>query len=206
MRRRRFRPSYSFPAEGIVGFAVIALAVYGLVSWGVTLERMTQLAVVGGGLLVVLLFVAAWFTTRDYFRKLAVQTTLEDVDAMSGPEFETYIVALLKEVGYTQVTATPQQGDFGVDALFHHQGQKYAAQLKRYKKPVGIEALYQATGGQRYYQADHAAVITNAYLTPAAQEFANKTGIYVVDRDKLGEWIRFVQEQSVKERRQVDRH
>lgn len=204
MRRRRFRPTYTSPQSLL--FSILALGCL-IIYFGfdqVSVESKLLWGVVGV-MFIILLGVGALgisLVLKNYRYQVSVGKKLEEVDLMSGPEFEAYIAYLLKALGYEKIKPTGKQGDFGVDILFSYQGQQYAAQLKRYRHTVGVDALYQAVGGQQYYQADHAALITTAHLTSAAAQFADKTGIFVVDRKKLGEWIEFVhreRQQTVEE-------
>lgn len=197
-RRRRFRPAYKSPLSLVFGLLALAAIGFYLVFGQLTFYQQVLAVIAGGGVLLLggLGAFGFYYGWKEYQYRQAVGTKLTEVDLMTGREFEEYVAHLLKALGYKDIRITAQQGDFGVDVIFAHQGKTYAAQLKRYRKLVGIEALYQAVGGQQYYHTDHAAVITNAYLTPAAREFANQTGIFVVNRDKLGEWIEFVQEQQ----------
>ncbi len=80
---------------------------------------------------------------------------------------------------------TPDGNDFGIDITYQDNGVKYAVQVKWYRGKVGVSAVYQATGGMKYYGCDKAVVVTNSFFTAKAKELAKKTGIILVDREVL---------------------
>jgi restriction system protein len=128
-----------------------------------------------------------WRSTKDRQNFLALK--LHEVDKMSGFAFEKYVAELLTTFGYQNVQKTPHFSDHGADLLFEYHGQRFAAQLKRYRGYVGVEALYQAAGGRDYYKADRVAVITNSYFSEAAKKHAKESNYWLVDRDGLKAWI-----------------
>jgi restriction system protein len=139
------------------------------------------------GLAGIVLVVAAVYYRRQA-RKWRL-FKLADIDQMGGIEFEHYLVKLLRALKYQQVSVTQGQGDFGVDILYQKDGLKYAAQVKRKRGLVGVDALYQAVGGRDFYHADVAVVITNSQFSPAAYKFARQSKVELVDRSKLAEWV-----------------
>jgi restriction system protein len=147
--------------------------------------------------------IAWWQWSRARQRQRALQ--LVDIDRMDGHVFEHYVADLLRWQGYTQVSVTPQNNDFGVDILFTDPTElnsittkptTYAAQVKRYRGFVGVEALYQASGGRDYYGCDRAAVITNSRFSIQAHQLAKKTGLLLIDRTTLADWIHGYSQQS----------
>ena len=114
---------------------------------------------------------------------------LADIDQMPGLEFEHYLAKLLTALGYDRVEVTQGSGDFGVDLLFKKDGIRYAAQVKRKKGYVGVDALYQAVGGRDFYRADQAMVITNSYFSHAAKKFADQSNVELIDREELATMI-----------------
>lgn len=135
-----------------------------------------------------------WRWSQSRRRKKALQ--LADIDEMNGIAFEHYVADLLRSQGYTDVRVTPDQNDFGADILFADGETTYAAQVKRYRGFVGVEALYQAAGGRDYYGRQRAAVITNSRFSTQALELASKTGMLLVDRQLLTDWIVAFQDQK----------
>jgi restriction system protein len=56
-----------------------------------------------------------WFTL---LRRNQLRTAgLDQVDTMSGVEFERYVAAVLQGLGYTAIEYTKTTGDFGVDRI-----------------------------------------------------------------------------------------
>ena len=113
----------------------------------------------------------------------------EKFDYMSGKDFEQYCAQLLHEVGFSDVTVTPASGDFGVDILGKYNDVLYAFQCKRYSSNVGVDAVYQISGGMKYYHANVGIVLTNQYYTEQAQQLASEIGVVLWDRDFLYDLI-----------------
>lgn len=114
---------------------------------------------------------------------------LIDIDVMDGLAFEKYLAEILRSRGFTNVLVTVAQGDFGADIIGTKDGIKYAIQAKRWQWQVGVEAIYQCLGGKEYYGCDACIVITNSTFTEQARTLAKKSKTYLIDRDKLAEWI-----------------
>jgi restriction system protein len=159
---------------------------------------------VGLGVLVIGAVLFLWWQhNQQQARRRALQ--LADIDRMDGITFEHYVADLLRSQGYTQVSVTPSKNDFGADVLFSDPSElnpdtsqpvTYAAQVKRHRGFVGVEALYQAAGGRDYYQRQRAAVITNSRFSTQALELAAKTKMLLVDRATLTDWIVAFQKQK----------
>lgn len=110
-------------------------------------------------------------------------------DYMSGNDFEYYCAELLKKSGFMKVYVTSASGDYGADILAEQHGIKYAIQCKCYSSDIGIDAVYQISGGMKYYEANIGCVLTNRYFTRQARELADKIGIILWDRDFLNELV-----------------
>lgn len=110
-------------------------------------------------------------------------------DYMSGNDFEYYCAELLKKSGFIKVHVTSASGDYGADILAEQHGIKYAIQCKCYSSDIGIDAVYQISGGMKYYEANVGCVLTNRYFTRQARELADKIGIILWDRDFLNELV-----------------
>lgn len=108
-----------------------------------------------------------------------------DVQNMSGVEFETHIIRLLKAKGYEDIAGTPASGDQGADILAKKDGKKIVIQAKRYIKPVGNKAVQEVTAALRFYNADEAWVVTNATFTRSARALAHKNDVKLVDGTAL---------------------
>ncbi|PEO43289.1 hypothetical protein CN563_22885 [Bacillus sp. AFS026049] len=111
---------------------------------------------------------------------------IEDVDKMSGHEFEHYLAPVFRSQGY-QVEVTNPSGDFGGDLLLRKRKEKAVVQAKRYgeDKKVGVDAINEVVGAAGYYNATKKIVITNRYFTEAAKTSAKRNGVTLLDRDDL---------------------
>lgn len=109
----------------------------------------------------------------------------EELDRLSGPEFESYLAGLFRAQGYT-VELTPVSGDYGADLILVKNGQRIAVQAKRYAGSVGVAAVQEALSGQAYYQCDTAWVVTTGAFTTNAVELAKKSGVKLIGRSDIG--------------------
>lgn len=119
--------------------------------------------------------------------------SIYNVDKMTGRQFEKYLVKLFSSLGY-QVNHVgtdwyDHRGDFGADLITQKDGIKTAIQAKCYNNLVGIDSVRQVIGARDYYKCQKAAVVTNNYFTNDAQTQAKESGIILIDRDKLMEFI-----------------
>lgn len=111
---------------------------------------------------------------------------MDEIDRMSGTEFELLIAKLYDAFGYfTEVT--PPSGDFGADVLTVKNKTKTAIQAKCYGegRAIGVEAVNEVVGGAGYWNATRKIVITNQYFTNAAIESAKRNDVILVNRDGL---------------------
>ncbi len=109
---------------------------------------------------------------------------MREISNMSGVEFEVYLQAILKKMGY-RVKLTKTTGDFGADLILMKDNEKIVVQAKRYKGNVGIKAVQEVLGAKSYYGATKAWVITNSYYTKAATELAAKSDVTLIDQKGL---------------------
>lgn len=114
---------------------------------------------------------------------------IQDIDQMDGFQFEFYLLALFKQLGY-QPLETKKSHDYGADLILKGKN-KIVIQAKRYnfKNRVGIEAIQQIYAAKAYYQAQEAWVITNSRYTPNAINLAKACGVKLLDRVDLQEFI-----------------
>lgn len=110
---------------------------------------------------------------------------IEQIDMMTGSEFEHYTKYLLKELGYSNVKVTPSVGDQGIDVIAHKDGVKHGFQCKRWKKNVGNKAVQEVHAGIGFYSLDKGFVITNSNFTQSAEQLAEKINVELWNRDKL---------------------
>ena len=116
---------------------------------------------------------------------------MEDIDRMTGKQFEKYMESRFDAMGFT-VERIGQQFDYGADLLLHKNGKITAVQVKRYKKAVGPEAIQQVVAAKAYYNASFAAVVTNSTYTKAARELAAVNNIVLWDRKQLSSETPFI--------------
>lgn len=109
---------------------------------------------------------------------------LDRIDAMSGVEFEQYVAAVFRGLGY-EVSTTKVTGDFGVDVVATKSGIRTAVQCKRQGTPVGGAAVQQVVAGAAMHNCNSTAVVSNRSFTRAAQELARVHGCRLIDRTEL---------------------
>lgn len=118
----------------------------------------------------------------------ADKKTIEDVDLMSGKEFEHFISELFKKFGY-QTEVTKASGDQGIDIIATKGLVKVAIQAKCYSGVVGNHAIMEAVAGMKYYDATKCMVVTNNFFTKSARELAESNNVELWDRSVLIEKI-----------------
>lgn len=114
--------------------------------------------------------------------------TIDDVDLMSGQEFENFIAELFSKMGY-ETEITKATGDQGIDVIVSKNGSKIGIQVKCYSGTVGNSAIQEAVAGKNYYHLDKAMVITNNFFTDSARQLARANSIVLWDRNTLKEKI-----------------
>jgi HJR/Mrr/RecB family endonuclease len=110
--------------------------------------------------------------------------TIEDVDLMTGEEFEHFIASYFQGQGY-ETSLTRRSGDQGIDVIMMKNMQRVGIQAKRYSNKVTNSAIQQAVGGLRLYALDKGMVITSSYFTDSAKELAKANDILLWDRDDI---------------------
>lgn len=114
--------------------------------------------------------------------------SIDDVDMMSGVEFEEFISYLFKRMGHT-VNSTPASGDQGIDVVAVKNGLRIGIQTKRYASSVSNKAIQEVVAGIKYYGLEKAIVITNNYFTKSAVELGLSNDVILWDRNILKEKI-----------------
>lgn len=114
--------------------------------------------------------------------------TMYAVDAMDGYEFEDFLVRLFTTIGY-DVESTKKGADQGADLFAERFGQKIVIQAKNYKDSVGNAAVQQALAAKSFYNCDDAMVVTNNYFTGSAKDLAAASGVRLVSRTELQEYL-----------------
>lgn len=110
----------------------------------------------------------------------------DDIDNLSGIEFEEFLAELFRRKGFG-VETTPVSGDYGVDLILTNprNGERIAVQAKRYSNAVGIDAVQQVFFGAAYYQCHRALVVTTADFTPNARNGAARVNVWLIDGQEL---------------------
>lgn len=93
-----------------------------------------------------------------------------------GNAFEDWVATALQKFGWDAKT-TSGGADQGIDVLATKNGRTLALQCKLYSSAVGNKAVQEAFSGAAHYEADAAAVITNANYTSSAEKLASTTGV-----------------------------
>lgn len=109
----------------------------------------------------------------------------DDIDNMSGSEFEEWCAELLRNNGFENVEISARSGDQGVDILAERNDITYAIQCKCYSHDLGNTPVQEVLTGKTVYHRHIAAVMTNRHFTKGAKEAASATGVLLWDRDKL---------------------
>lgn len=121
-------------------------------------------------------------------RKVA-KYSIDDIDLMTGSEFEEFVAMLFKKMGYS-TEVTKASGDQGIDVLAERNGNKIGIQVKRYSGAVGNSAVQEAVAGKKFYGCDKVIVVCNNYFTPAAIDLADTNDVVLWNRDMIKEKIR----------------
>lgn len=122
--------------------------------------------------------------SQKIFDEQVIKSNIRDVDLMSGREFESYLAALYKKLGF-KTEITKAIGDYGVDLLLYQDNVKIIVQAKCYKNKVTIKAVQEIAAARTYYHTNNAMVVTNNYFTQPAITLAQSNGIKLVNRDDL---------------------
>ncbi len=137
------------------------------------------------GFLVVLVGIVALVGGRRVIRSGQVLgSAIADIDAMTGPQFESLLEALFTRRG-CRVRHTGGKGDLGADLVIEQAGRRTVVQAKRSAAPVGHGAVQQAVGAKAPYGATGAMVVTNATFTAHATVLARANRVVLWDRRVL---------------------
>lgn len=112
--------------------------------------------------------------------------TIDDVDFMSGDEFENLVCRLFRMMGF-QAYVTKHSGDQGIDVIAEKSTFKIGIQAKCYSSTVGNSAIQEAVAGRAYYGCNRVMVITNNMFTKSAEKLASANNVVLWGRDILKE-------------------
>ncbi|WP_406944157.1 restriction endonuclease [Halobacillus sp. SY10] len=122
---------------------------------------------------------------------------MEEIDSMSGIQFETVLSHLFRSEGY-DVKRTPKSRDYGADLVLRKGSDVIVVQAKRSSNHIGISAVNEIVGASGYYKANKKWVITNQFYTNAAIVQAHKNKVKLLDRDDLILMLRHYNKNSIK--------
>lgn len=135
----------------------------------------------------VLYLLLLFLSNRHYRRKLS-RLQLEQIDRLSGLDFEYYLYYLFKKKHiHTRITSYTH--DFGADLILKYHGKRIVIQAKRWNDNVGIQAVQETIGAMSYYKAKYGVVITNSFYTKSAVELAKASDIVLLNRYDLSDMM-----------------
>lgn len=114
--------------------------------------------------------------------------TIDDVDLMTGSEFEIFVGNLFRKMGYKAIV-TKASGDQGIDVVAEKNGTRLGVQAKCYSNIVSNSAIQEVVAGISFYKCDKAIVITNNYFTNSAIELAKANEVILWNREMLKQKI-----------------
>ncbi len=128
-----------------------------------------------------------WYQLAE--KKKIEKSGINNIDRMSGYQFEKYLINLFIRLGYKvrHVGSNYYQhhGDFGADLIVEKDGVKTAVRAKNYNNLVGIEAVRRVLGAINYYQCQRGIVVTNNFFSFDARTQASVSNVELWDRNNL---------------------
>lgn len=113
----------------------------------------------------------------------SVYKSFDEIDSMSGKEFELYCIQLLQTRGFKKLYTTPDSNDYGADIIgFDNDNAKWIFQCKRYSNTVGNSSIQEIVAAKKYYNAKKCGVITNSVFTKNAITLAETNHVVLFDR------------------------
>lgn len=137
------------------------------------------------GILLIMWGFCRWLLQKMKMTPKNADRTMEQVDKMTGEQFEIFVAAVLEGNGYEIRQMTSTTGDFGADIIAYRNEELIAVQCKRYANPVGLKAVQEAIAAMKHYECDSCLVVTNSRFTKQAIELA-------MDNEVVGLWDRDV--------------
>ena len=160
-----------------------------MLAYGETFWEGTGMEPASAGVLVILLAFALLVHLVTSGRRNR-KKTLQQVDRMSGGEFERWCADLLKRNGFHDVRVCGKSGDQGMDIFARKGLLKYAVQCKCYSHKCGNGPVQEAYAAKKIHGCQRAAVMTNNFFTKGGIEAAQKTGVLLWDREELKKMMR----------------
>ena len=119
-----------------------------------------------------------------YFRYYLERAGLDEVDEMTGWEFEHWLARFFDRLGF-DVETTPYTGDYGADLILTWCGIRTAVQAKRTSRSVGVRAVQEVVAARAFYDCERAMVVTNGHFTAEAVNLARSNHVRMRSRDDL---------------------
>jgi restriction system protein len=114
--------------------------------------------------------------------------TVEDLNRLSGSQFEALIASLFKKDGYV-VRHCGGSGDKGIDLFLDIAGTKDVVQCKRWKSDIGSPVIRDFYGAMMHANARHGFIITTATFSASTRAFARGKPISLISGSDLLRWI-----------------
>ncbi len=135
-------------------------------------------------------------TKLGHFEKLLTRNNtahnnyikIDDIDLMTGLEFEEFISNMFIRLGYV-VTTTKATGDQGIDIIAEKGLDKIGIQTKCYSSTVSNSAIQEVVAGKNHYNCNKAIVVTNNTFTQSAINLSRSNDVILWDRFILKEKI-----------------
>ena len=126
---------------------------------------------------------------RKRFNNYLQNITIKDIDGLDGHAFEDVMYELFKSAKL-KVEKTPKSRDYGADLVITTKYEKIVIQCKLYfNHNVGNSAIQEINTAKSYYDATMGVVITNSYFTKPAINLADSSGVKMIDRNALIEFL-----------------
>ena len=119
-------------------------------------------------------------------RKVKRKVTIEDVDEMTGEDFEIFLKTVFEKLGY-KVEHIGETGDQGGDLIVTKKGLRTVVQAKRHSSNVSNSAIQEVVAAIRHYDCKNALVVTNSSFTKSAVELAKSNNVELWNRNILEE-------------------
>jgi HJR/Mrr/RecB family endonuclease len=117
-------------------------------------------------------------------KKRRIAYSINDIDIMTGSEFENFVAMLFNKMGYDS-KVTKSTGDQGIDVVCKKGEVMVGIQTKCYSNKVGNSSVQEVVAGIKYYNCNKGMVVANNYFTESAIELAKANDIVLWDRNML---------------------
>lgn len=117
-------------------------------------------------------------------------------------EFEQLCLSQMRLEGWVG-KSTPATSDQGADVICDHGAIRAVIQCKLYDRPVGNSAVQEAISARIFYEANIAAVVTNASFTKSAIQLAAKAKVSLLQQSQLRQWAKLNKSKSAVDHSQL---